>query len=53
MFLMEIFIGCVTDAMTEDTSFLRHVTLNETYDFCIFSIFVNVVPIDKIGTMQM
>ena len=30
---------------------MRHVTSSETYDFCIFSKFVNVVPIDlKIGT---
>ena len=37
--------------MTYDVPFLRHVTSNKTYDFCIFSKFGNVVPIDlKIGT---
>ena len=51
MFLVEISIRSVTAAMTYDVPFLRHVTSNETYDFCIFSKFVNVVPIDlKIGT---
>ena len=36
--------------MTYDVLFLRHVTLNKTYDFCMFSKFVNFVPIDlKIG----
>ena len=51
MFLMEISIRRVTAAMTYDVPFLRHVTSNKTYDFCIFSKFVNVVSIDlKIGT---
>ena len=37
--------------MTYDVPFLRHVTSNKAYDFCVFSKFVNFVPIDlKIGT---
>ena len=37
--------------MTYDKLFLRHVTSNKTYDFCMFSKFVNFVPTDlKIGT---
>ena len=37
--------------MTCDVPILRHVTSNETYDYCIFSKFVNGVPIDlQIGT---
>ena len=37
--------------VTYDVSFLRHVTSNTTYDFCMFSKFVNFVQIDlKIGT---
>ena len=37
--------------MTHVIPFLCHVTSNKTYDFCMFSKFVNVVPIDlKIGT---
>ena len=41
---------CITHQYLTDT-FLRHVTSNKTYDFCIFSKLVNVVPIDlKIGT---
>ena len=37
--------------MTHDVPFLRHVTLNKTNYFCMFSKFVNIVPIDlKIGT---
>ena len=37
--------------MTYDVPFLRHVTSNKTYNFCIFSNFVNSEPIDlKIGT---
>ena len=36
--------------MTYDVPFLRHVTSNKTYNFCIFSNFVNSEPIDlKIG----
>ena len=31
--------------------FLRHMTSNKTYDFCMFFNFINFVPIDlKIGT---
>ena len=34
-----------------DVPFLRHVTLNKTYDFCMFSKFITFVLIDlKIGT---
>ena len=37
--------------MTYDVPFLRHVASNKTYNCCIFSNFVNFVPIDlKIGT---
>ena len=37
--------------MTYDVLFLRHVTSNKIYDFCMFSKFVNFMPIDlKIGT---
>ena len=37
--------------MTYDVPFLRHVTLNKTYEFCMFSKFVNFIPIDlKIAT---
>ena len=32
--------------MTYDVPFLRHVTSNKTYDFCMFSKFINFVPID-------
>ena len=34
-----------------DVPFLRHVTSNKTYDFCMFYKFFNLVPIDlTIGT---
>ena len=37
--------------MYDVPGFLRHVTSNTKYDFCMFSKFVNVAPIDlKIGT---
>ena len=44
-------IRSVEIPMTYDAPFLRHVTSNKTYNFCIFSNFDNSVPIDlKIGT---
>ena len=37
--------------MAYHVPFLRHVTSNKTYDFCMFYKFINFVPIDlKIGT---
>ena len=50
MFLIEISIRSVAAAMTYDIPFLHHVTSNKAYNFCMFSKFVNFVPIDlKVG----
>ena len=49
--LIAIYIRSVTAAMTYDVPFLRHVTSDETYNFCIFSKFGNAIQIYlKIGT---
>ena len=45
--LIEIPIWSILAAMTYGVLFLRHVTSNKTYDFCMFSKFVNFA---KIGT---
>ena len=51
MFLIQIAIRTIAAPMTYDVWFLRHVTSNKTYDFCMFSKFINLVRIDlKIGT---
>ena len=56
MFLIKIPIRSIHPlaAMTYDVPFLRHMTSNKTYSFCMFSKLVNLLPIDhvdrKIGT---
>ena len=51
MFLIETTIRNMLVPMMNVVPFVRHVTSHKTYDFCMFSKFVNFVPIDlKIGT---